>query len=124
MLSSLSQPESNTRTSAEIYASAVPDEPDPEPKSEKTGNAETEIGGTEILAERNGVDDIEPTPKKSLAFKLAFIGLAASLFVFQLDATALGIALPVSNNKLSLSPSNSITSLTPRRLTSTIDHSW
>jgi len=99
----MAQPESNTRTSAEISASAVREETDPEPKSEKTGNTETEIGGAEILAERNGVDDVEPTPKKSLAFKLAFIGLASSAFVFHLDATALGIALPVSNNKLSLS---------------------
>lgn len=37
----------------------------------------------------------EPTPK-SLVFKLSFIGLAAAVFVFQLDATCLGIALPVS----------------------------
>ena len=34
--------------------------------------------------------------KKPLSFNLAFGGLAAALFVFQLDATALGIALPVS----------------------------
>ena len=39
----------------------------------------------------------QPKQKKSLAFKLSFIGLAAILFVFQIDATALGIALPVSN---------------------------
>ncbi|KAF5017867.1 hypothetical protein F66182_10162 [Fusarium sp. NRRL 66182] len=37
---------------------------------------------------------------KSLAFKLAFIGLAATLFVFQVDATALGIALPAIANDL------------------------
>lgn len=36
--------------------------------------------------------------KKSLAFKLAFIGLSATLFVFQVDATALGIALPVRSS--------------------------
>ena len=34
--------------------------------------------------------------KKPLSFKLAFIGLASAVFVFQIDATALGIALPVS----------------------------
>ncbi|QPC71108.1 hypothetical protein HYE68_001860 [Fusarium pseudograminearum] len=38
--------------------------------------------------------------KKSLAFKLSFIGLAAILFVFQIDATALGIALPTIANDL------------------------
>ncbi|TGO61794.1 hypothetical protein BOTNAR_0123g00190 [Botryotinia narcissicola] len=37
---------------------------------------------------------IEGRPKKSLSFKFAFIGLAASMFVFQMDATSLGIALP------------------------------
>lgn len=102
----MGQPESNirTRTVADISASAVREESDPEPTSEKTGHTETETGGAEISAERNSVDDVEPTPKKSLAFKLAFIGLAASLFVFQLDATALGIALPVSNNTFSPSP--------------------
>lgn len=41
--------------------------------------------------------DSQPKQKKSLAFKLSFVGLAAILFVFQVDATALGIALPVSN---------------------------
>jgi len=34
--------------------------------------------------------------KKPLSFKLAFTGLASAVFVFQIDATALGIALPVS----------------------------
>lgn len=43
------------------------------------------------------VDTTEPKTKKSLSFKLAFIGLATSLFVFQVDATCLGIALPVSH---------------------------
>ncbi|EAW21092.1 MFS-type transporter sphD [Aspergillus fischeri NRRL 181] len=96
----MGQAEFNTRTdaSAEISAFAVRPEPDSEPISEKPGkaetDAETEAGGTEVPAERNGEDDVERTPKKSLAFKLAFIGLAASMFVFQVDATALGIALP------------------------------
>ena len=50
------------------------------------------------------MDDVESTPKMSLALKLAVIGkvgLVASVFVFQLNATASGIFLPVSNNKLS-----------------------
>jgi len=37
----------------------------------------------------------KPRTSKPLSFKLAFIGLAAAVFVFQMDATALGIALPV-----------------------------
>uniref|UniRef100_A0A093VET8 Putative transporter C3H1.06c n=1 Tax=Talaromyces marneffei PM1 TaxID=1077442 RepID=A0A093VET8_TALMA len=41
----------------------------------------------------------EPTPK-SLVFKLSFIGLAAAVFVFQLDATCLGIALPTIAGEL------------------------
>ncbi|KAF3891680.1 MFS general substrate transporter [Trichophyton interdigitale] len=69
----------------EISAPAGPGESDPEPISEKT---EIEKG------EENTANDVEASPKKSLAFKLAFVGLASSLFVFQLDATALSIALP------------------------------
>ncbi|KAF4332783.1 major facilitator superfamily transporter [Fusarium beomiforme] len=45
-------------------------------------------------------EDSQPKQKKSLAFKLSFIGLAATLFVFQVDATALGIALPSIANDL------------------------
>jgi hypothetical protein len=47
------------------------------------------------------------SPKKSLSFKLAFTGLASTLFVFHLDATCLSIALPVSlepPNLLSAAP--------------------
>lgn len=104
---SMGQAEFNARTdaSAEISAFAVRAEPDSEPVSEKQGTAETDAetgaGGTEVPAERNGDDDVGRTPKKSLSFKLAFIGLAASMFVFQVDATALGIALPVSNTTFS-----------------------
>ncbi|KAF7950797.1 uncharacterized protein EAE97_002349 [Botrytis byssoidea] len=43
---------------------------------------------------------IEGRPKKSLSFKLAFIGLAASMFVFQMDATSLGISLPTVAEEL------------------------
>ncbi|XEV03219.1 hypothetical protein FSHL1_008506 [Fusarium sambucinum] len=42
----------------------------------------------------------QPKQKKSVAFKLSFIGLAAILFVFQIDATALAIALPTIANEL------------------------
>lgn len=107
----MNAPKSNTVTSAEMAKSGVREEPDVQPKSEKTGNAQTDTatGGADIPAERNDLVDVDPKPK-SLAFKLAFIGLAASVFVFQLDATALGIALPVSNNNF-LSSSNPNASL-------------
>ena len=50
-------------------------------------------------------NDNEAPKKKPLSFKLAFIGLAAAVFVFQIDATSLGVALPVSFFELfSLSP--------------------
>jgi ABC-type uncharacterized transport system permease subunit len=54
------------------------------------------VGGTELPLQ---LQFDEPKQKKSLAFKLAFVGLAATLFVFQMDATALGIALPVSGSQ-------------------------
>ncbi|GAB1194117.1 hypothetical protein APSETT444_003358 [Aspergillus pseudonomiae] len=94
----LAQFDDRTGATTETSTPAVQQESDTAPVSEKQAKVETEtepkIGGTEILVERNGNDDIQRTPKKSLSFKLAFIGLAASMFVFQLDATALGIALP------------------------------
>ena len=49
-----------------------------------------------MIVEESGEEHVEPPAKKSLAFKLAFVGLAATSFVFQLDATGLRIALPVS----------------------------
>jgi hypothetical protein len=122
---SIGQSEFNARTgaSAEMSTFAVRQESDSQPISETKGKAETdtetEAGGREIPAERNGEDDVEQTPKKSLAFKLAFIGLAASMFVFQLDATALGIALPVSNTAFS----HLLLNRPKTRLTSSVDHS-
>ncbi|KAG5926954.1 hypothetical protein E4U42_002773 [Claviceps africana] len=44
-----------------------------------------------------------PPKKKSLAFKLAFVGLALPLFVFQIDATCLSIALPAITAQLQAS---------------------
>ena len=38
-----------------------------------------------------------PARKKPTAFILAFIGIAITVFIFHLDATALGVALPVSH---------------------------
>jgi hypothetical protein len=65
--------------------------------SESKIEVESEI---QTEAASNSGNDTQPAPKKSLAFHCAFVGLAVSVFVFQLDATALGIALPVSNNTL------------------------
>lgn len=80
--------------------SAIPDRPRLEENLEVHGVEKvTEIRDTYSPTEQNEKDDAESTTKKpkSLSFKLAFIGLAASLFVFQLDATCLSIALPVSH---------------------------
>ena len=64
----------------------------------------SEVAERQASREQLDVNLTEPKPKKSLSFKLAFIGLAASLFVFQVDATCLGIALPVSRAVSSLMP--------------------
>lgn len=95
-VSTMGYPEANTNPGADISAPVIPREPDLERNLEKVEDVEivTEIG------EQNGVENTEPTPKKSLSFKLAFVGLAAILFVFQLDATCLGIALPVSHDTI------------------------
>ncbi|KAK2748879.1 hypothetical protein FQN55_004021 [Onygenales sp. PD_40] len=102
-------------TSTGISQSAIR-ESDTNPASEQTGSKETEIGKEEIHGDLSRVDNVEPTPKKSLAFELPFIELAASIFVFQLEATCLSIALPVSNNNL-------ISCLIPGILTYAVDHS-
>lgn len=81
-------------------ASTIPDRPRLEENLDVDSKEKvTEIGHTHSPREQNEQDDAESTAKKpkSLSFKLAFIGLAASLFVFQLDATCLSIALPVSH---------------------------
>ncbi|CAG9939996.1 unnamed protein product [Clonostachys rosea f. rosea IK726] len=44
--------------------------------------------------ERDTLDGPLPNPKKSVPFMLAFAGLSAVMFVFHVDATCLGIALP------------------------------
>lgn len=49
----------------------------------------------EAVTEEQHSEDL-PKPKKPRAFYLAFTGIAVTVFLFHLDATALGIALPVS----------------------------
>jgi hypothetical protein len=63
--------------------------------TEEDPNNSTQRQALEVVQDN---EPSQPKQKKSLAFKLSFIGLAAILFVFQIDATALGIALPVSNS--------------------------
>lgn len=91
---------SEVTSGATTEISAIPDRPRLEENLEVHGVEKvTEIRDTYSPTERNEQADAESTTKKpkSLSFKLAFIGLAATLFVFQLDATCLGIALPVSH---------------------------
>ena len=96
----MDQPES----SAEIPLSTTRRESHPEPKIEtETPNHHVDEALGAGTVEQDS-EDGAPS-KKPLAFKLAFIGLAAAVFVFQIDATSLGIALPVSSLKL-LSPSS------------------
>lgn len=72
--------------------------PDIERDSEKLSEEQipTETRDDSATREPEEVVGSKPAQKKSLSFKLALIGLAASLFVYQIDATCLGIALPVS----------------------------
>lgn len=93
--------------------------PDLEQNSEKKEDVERviEIGETITPKEQHQQEDNESTTKKSLSFKLAFIGLAASLFVFQLDATCLGIALPVS-------PHTFLIYLLHKYSSPMLDHCW
>ncbi|KAF7894973.1 hypothetical protein EAF00_006787 [Botryotinia globosa] len=69
---------------------------DPKTVAEVTEVTTNHVDGSLQETSLENVDEaiIEGRPKKPLSFKLAFIGLAASMFVFQMDATSLGIALP------------------------------
>jgi hypothetical protein len=88
----------------EISATPVPQSHDIELETVKNGKENSSSKDAEALKVYQGR---QPKQKKSVAFKLAFIGLSATLFVFQVDATALGIALPVrsSSSFVLVSPS-------------------
>lgn len=99
--------DSTTNTSpscpaAGITLDAVRGEQEPDRQLEKIGNTElmTETGQQSSAKDRNEVGETQSAPKKSLSFKLAFTGLALPLLVFQVDATCLSIALPVSQKYL------------------------
>ncbi|KAF5980670.1 major facilitator superfamily transporter [Fusarium coicis] len=81
----------------EISATPVPQSHDIELETAKNGKENSSSEDAEALQVYQGR---QPKQKKSVAFKLAFIGLSATLFVFQVDATALGIALPAIANDL------------------------
>ncbi|KAF4454931.1 hypothetical protein F53441_2640 [Fusarium austroafricanum] len=82
---------------AEISVSAGQPRPGAEIDTEKNTQEKSQPEDADVSPDSEGR---QPRPKKSLAFKLAFIGLAAVLFVFQVDATALGIAIPTIANDL------------------------
>lgn len=94
--------EAGASPGAEISAGTIQGVLDLRRKSETAADVEiaTKTEEQHPPEERNGGGNSEPRSKKSLSFKLAFVGLAASLFVFQVDATCLGIALPVSRSTL------------------------
>ncbi|KOS36439.1 hypothetical protein ACN38_g12813 [Penicillium nordicum] len=100
----MDHPKANIRPSTEISPATIPnpEEQDLERTSGKAEDVEILTATKELPTpqERDGVESKAPTPKKTLSFKLAFVGLAASLFVFQVDATCLGIALPTIAGEL------------------------
>jgi hypothetical protein len=92
----------NTEPSAHVSAAINPKATNLEQHFEKANSAVTTTIEQRLLSlEQNTVRGTETETKKSRSFKLAFTGIAASLFVFQLDATCLGIALPVSLDNIS-----------------------
>ncbi|CCT75494.1 related to putative multidrug transporter [Fusarium fujikuroi IMI 58289] len=90
--------QSDARTSSPgISASPVQHSHDIEIETVKNAKENSSSKDAEALQVDEGR---QPKQKKSVAFRLAFIGLSATLFVFQVDATALGIALPTIANDL------------------------
>lgn len=87
----------STDTNAHVSATTSPGEANLEQGIEKgSATVTTTLEQGLLSPEQDGAGSSETRTKKSSSFKLAFAGIAASLFVFQLDATCLGIALPVS----------------------------
>lgn len=74
---------------------AIKGQTDPGVQNDAVANAEKIEAGNQ--PEENDTSNANQSPKKSYRFWLSFAGIASSLFVFQLDAMILGIALPVSS---------------------------
>ena len=81
-----------TESSAEFSLSTVRREPHSELQTETLSHRGDRT--LEAVTVEQHIEDL-PKSKKSRAFNLAFVGLGTAVFVFQLDATALGVALPV-----------------------------
>ncbi|KAJ5519094.1 Major facilitator superfamily domain general substrate transporter [Penicillium expansum] len=100
----MDHPKANISPSTEISPVTIPnlEEPDLERNPEKSQDVEISMATEKphTSQEREGVDNTISMPKKPVSFKLAFVGLAASLFVFQVDATCLGVALPTIAGEL------------------------
>lgn len=96
----MSNSKTTTAQDASIVTNTAPEVLDLEQNPEIVEDAEKrpKVEDRQTPEDQLDLDTTEPKTKKSLSFKLAFIGLATSLFVFQVDATCLGIALPVSHN--------------------------
>lgn len=85
-----------TDSSAHTSTTTNPKEASLEQGIEKeSATVETTAEQGLLSPEQDGAGSSQTRNKKSSSFKLAFMGIAASLFVFQLDATCLGIALLV-----------------------------
>lgn len=86
-----------TDSNADVSTATDPKEANLEQDVEKANTTVTTTIEQGLLSpEHNAAGKTETEARKSWSFKLAFMGIAASLFVFQLDATCLGIVLPVS----------------------------
>ncbi|KAK2743552.1 hypothetical protein FQN57_004850 [Myotisia sp. PD_48] len=70
------------------------------PKSESDAPAPAPAGDGPLELEEGGREREKPNLKKSRTFNLAFVGLAFTVFVFHLDATTLGVALPAIATEL------------------------
>lgn len=69
---------------------------EPHPESETQTLSHHSDRELEALTLEQHSEDL-PKPKKPRSFKLAFVGIAVTVFIFHLDTTALGVALPVSS---------------------------
>lgn len=72
------------------------------PSKFDTHNGQTETTPSQTIADFNneGHEEIGGKKKKSLAFHLTFLALLLNVFLYALDATTLGVALPVRTPKL------------------------
>ncbi|OHW94694.1 MFS transporter [Colletotrichum incanum] len=94
----MGHPMGNTGSAAELAAATVEGDPEP-PRQSKITELVMETGERHPSEDVNTETNTSSTPK-SLSFKLAFMGLALVLLVFQVDATCLSIALPAVSGEM------------------------